>query len=175
MEKAIRAFQFLFNILNHICIVVVTIYVTWHCFLMNLSDKFIVQYDMHVWLCTLGYQLMMAEAILTLYSSNCWSFFYAPKTKRTLHWLIQVIGSLMAIVGTTVFYSTRQFHFQTTHSITGLISLIFAVVGCINGIAAINTQKVYKKYRIRPVVSKMFHKFIGIASFVLGMMSLFYG
>lgn len=114
----------------------------------------------------------MAEAILTLYSSNCWSFFHTPKTKRSIHWIMQVVGSLMAIVGTTILYPQRTIHFKSIHAITGLISIIFAVIACINGIAAINPQNVYKNYRIRPVVSKIFHNFVGISSFVLGKISV---
>lgn len=110
----------------------------------------------------------MAEAIMTLYSSNCWSFFYAPKTKRTIHWIMQVVGSSLAIIGTVILYPTRKSHFKTIHSITGLISLVFAAIACINGIAAINPHSVFKKYRIRPVVSKLYHNFVGLSSFVLG-------
>lgn len=112
----------------------------------------------------------MAEAILTLYESNCWSFFHTPKTKRRIHWIMQTIGSLMAIVGTAILVPQRKSHFMTIHAITGLISLIFAVIACANGMAALNTLFVLKKFQIRPVVSKIAHNFVGLASFILGEM-----
>lgn len=110
----------------------------------------------------------MAEAILTLYSSNCWSFFHTPKTKRNMHWVIQVIGSTMAIVGTAILIPERSTHFHSVHSITGLVSLILIVVALINGIAALWPLEFYMKSQIRPIISKILHNSIGVASFVLG-------
>lgn len=54
METVKQGFQVYFNMLNHICIGVVTVHVTWYCYLMILSGKFTVTYHLHVWLSTLG-------------------------------------------------------------------------------------------------------------------------
>lgn len=117
------------------------------------------------------YQLLMAEAILALYSNNCWSFFNSSRTKRNLHWIIQVIGSIMAIVGTVILMPGRLSHFKTIHGITGLVSLISAVVALANGVAALWPRAIQRRFRIRPVVSKIFHNLIGISTFVLGTVS----
>lgn len=110
----------------------------------------------------------MAEAILTLYASNGWSFFHSPRTKRNIHWIIQIIGSIMSIVGTLILYPKRTTHFNTIHSVTGLISFIFTVIALINGIAALWPVQFYSNYNIRPVVSKIVHNFVGIFAFVFG-------
>lgn len=110
----------------------------------------------------------MAESILTLYSNNYWSLFLTPKTKRNVHWILQVIGSAMAIFGTIVLYLRRKKHFKHTHSILGLISLILVLISGFNGISALWSQEIYKKYRVRPVISKIFHNLIGTAAFVVG-------
>lgn len=116
----------------------------------------------------LQYQLLMAEAILTLYSSNCWSFFHTPRTKRNMHWVIQVIGSTFAIVGTAILIPERSTHFQSAHSITGLVSLILTIIALINGIMALWPLEFYMKFQIRPIVLQIAHNSIGVASFVFG-------
>lgn len=110
----------------------------------------------------------MTEAILTLYASNGWSFFHSPRTKRNIHWIIQVIGSTMAIIGTVILYPKRTEHFNTVHSIAGYISFALVVISLINGIAALWPVQFYSKYNIRPVVSKIIHNCFGIFAFVFG-------
>lgn len=191
-----KAFEIYFNMLNHICIGIVAVHVTWYCIQMQLTGKFYIEYHLHVWLSTIGvrkqlhwkfvlffflckvfwfslvsfpqYQILMAEAILTLYSSNGWSFFHSPNTKKTLHWVLQVVGSVMAIAGTVILYPKRTKHFLSIHSITGLVSMILIVVSVINGILAHRRPSFYRKVKIRPVVFKIFHNFTGIATFVIG-------
>lgn len=156
-----------FNMLNHLLIGSVSLYATWR-FYNNLRSGDFPEYQWHVWLSIIGYQLLMAEAILTLYSSNSWSFFHSTKTKRTLHWVIQVIGSICAISGTVILYPTRRKHFYSIHGITGLVSLIILVIGAINGIVALWSREFYKIVRVKPVVSKFFHNFVGVSAYVIG-------
>lgn len=68
------------------------------------------------------YQFFMTEAILALYSANSWSFFHIFKTKRNIHWIIQIFASIFAIVGTICVYWGRPSHFATVHSVTGTIN-----------------------------------------------------
>lgn len=61
----------------------------------------------------------MAEAILALYSGNTWSRLHTTKTKRRIHWILQVIGSAMIIVGLVYEYNLHRRHFRDIHAITG--------------------------------------------------------
>lgn len=110
----------------------------------------------------------MAESILVIYSTNSWSFFHSSKTKRTIHWMIQVVGSIFAIAGTVILYLPRKRHFATIHSVTGLISLIFLVISLINGIAALWSYEFSKVFRIKAVYPKLFHNVMGLGTFVVG-------
>lgn len=130
----VQKWETYFSVLNHILIGSVSLFVTWHCYHFGITA-----YTMHVWLSTIGvslkenrhffslkilsmpfqYQLLMTEAILALYSSNCWSFFHVVRTKRTIHWIMQLFGSIFAIIGTVCVYWGRPTHFMTIHSITG--------------------------------------------------------
>lgn len=63
----------------------------------------------------------MCESILSLYKQNSWSTVHCKRTKTNLHWILQAIGSTMAIAGMVVEYLTRQSHFRSIHSQLGKI------------------------------------------------------
>lgn len=137
----------------------------------------------------------MAEAILALYSTNSWSLFHAFKTKRNLHWIVQIFATIFAIVGTICVYWGRPTHFMTVHSVTGiyckkkvcpkwqvrdskafvdiihhlgLISLILVVIVAFNGVPAMWSFEFRKWSRIHPVYLKLFHNVSGLFAFILG-------
>lgn len=60
METFIKMFHSYSNVLNHICIGVVTTHVTWYCYLMIQSGKFTAQYHLHVWLSTIGVRYILS-------------------------------------------------------------------------------------------------------------------
>lgn len=118
----------------------------------------------------LQYQLLMTQSILAFYSENVWSKEHTRKTQRTLHWLLQAIGSTAAIIGMIIEIVIRQQngwpHFSSKHSIVGLIAGIFTLIGMMNGISALWSVEL-RKY-VRPVYFKLAHNFTGISAFVLG-------
>lgn len=78
MDTIKKMFQSYFNVLNHICIGVVTVHVTWYCYLMIQSGKFTVQYHMHVWLSTIGVRYIVHEDIyfeIRIVHWKCWQYF----------------------------------------------------------------------------------------------------
>lgn len=112
----------------------------------------------------------MTQSILAFYSENIWSKDHSRNTQKTLHWLLQAIGSTAAVVGMIVEFVSRwqngKFHFTTTHSVVGLIAGIFTLVGMLNGISALWSVEL-RKYAC-PVYFKLAHNSIGISAFVLG-------
>lgn len=79
-------------------------------------------FPLHAFLCTVGYQLFMAEAILVYYAPNSWSYFLSYKTKRHLHWILHLIGAMFIIAGNIHISIIRTTpHFATWHAITGII------------------------------------------------------
>lgn len=112
------------------------------------------------------YQLLMTEAIMALYAQNVWSQYHSHYVKRTIHWVLQAIGSSMAIVGIIIEYVNRPTHFRTKHSVIGLIATIFTLIGFMNGTSALWSFEI-RKY-VAPVFMKYFHVWTGILAFVLG-------
>lgn len=82
-------------------------------------------FPLHAFLSTVGYQLFMAEAILVFYAPNSWTYFLSNKTKKHLHWILQLIGAIFIISGNVLISVIRRTpHFATAHAITGLNATI---------------------------------------------------
>lgn len=116
------------------------------------------------------FQLLMAQAIMTFYSFNLWSKRLPRQTQRTLHWILQVIGSSAALLGIIIEFIGRwqksKDHFISTHSTIGLIAGIFMLITLLGGVSALWSTKL-KKYA-RPIHFKLAHNFSGISVFILG-------
>lgn len=121
----------------------------------------------------LQYQFLMCEAIMSLYQQNSWTVLHTKRTKTNLHWVLQAIGSSMAIGGMLLYVVNRDQHFDSLHGQLGLASGIFTCIGILNGTSALWAKELYRF--VKPVYSKLFHNVIGIVAFVLGMASLIVG
>lgn len=108
----------------------------------------------------------MCEGILSFYKTNSWSNIHSPRTKANIHWIFLAIGSVLAIAGMIILYQDRSTHFQTIHSQLGLASGVITILGVLNGTSALWSKELYRF--VKPVYTKIFHNFIGIAAFVIG-------
>lgn len=113
----------------------------------------------------------MTQSIMAFYSENVWSSGFSRQSKRTIHWMLQALGSTLAIVGFILEFVSRwqkgKVHFNSTHSVLGLIAIIFTVIAMCNGISALWSTEL-KRY-VRPAYLKLGHNIVGIAAFVIGM------
>lgn len=112
----------------------------------------------------------MTESIMAFYSYNVWSKQHTRQTQRTVHWVLQAIGSCAAIASMITEYVGRENlskgHFMTTHSKIGLAAGIFTLAGMLNGVSALWSKEL-KRY-LRPVYFKFAHNINGITAFILG-------
>lgn len=165
--------KFVVNTITHVFIGFVFIYTMWICWKYGLEKIF----AWHVVLCMTGFNLLMAEAILLFYSGNTWSQALLNPQRRTVHWVLQVIGSLCVIVGICLEYYWRDInnkrHFHDTHSILGLVALILMLLSMTNGLGALYSVELRRK--IKPMYMKLGHQFVGLSCFVIGMVTLFMG
>lgn len=112
----------------------------------------------------------MAQAILTFYPENVWSKKLTRSQKRTLHWMLQVTGSMAAIIGMIIEYVGREqkgkSHFKSIHALFGLSAGILALISLMGGISTLWSIEL-KKYA-RPIYIKLTHILFGIVAFGLG-------
>ncbi|XP_071633566.1 transmembrane reductase CYB561D2 isoform X1 [Temnothorax longispinosus] len=162
-----RIFVSALDTINHILIALVTVYLVYHA-----AKEYSVT-NVHVILCTIGYVLLMSEAIIVLASDNVLTSSLSRRANKHLHWILQAIGLILNLVGVGVMYNVKSVHFVSIHGITGLASLVIVCVMTVFGYPVWIAWKL-RKY-MRPVTTKFFHNFLGIAGFVIGMVSQCYG
>lgn len=119
--------------------------------------------------------MLMAEGILALAPGNVWSYLVSRRTKILLHWLLQLIGAVMSTVGTWFEYKNRSAgrHLNNKHELLGFVSLVFMFITVGNGVFNLYNQELAKY--VKPVYQKAFHNVLGIVTFVIGMVSIYYG
>ncbi|XP_022826722.1 uncharacterized protein LOC111356551 [Spodoptera litura] len=127
----------------------------------------------HIILCVLGYQLLMAQAILSLSPHNGWSVHLKLVDKKRAHWILQTVGSALAIVGSFLKIVDKNVHWNTNHGIFALIALVFTVISLVNGLTSLYA---YEFRRFLPsTLSKLTHICAGTIAFVASCISLCYG
>lgn len=113
----------------------------------------------------------MTQSIMAFYSENVWSSGLSRQSKRTIHWMLQALGSTLAIIGFILELVSRlqkgKVHFNSTHSVLGLIAIVFTLIAMCNGVSALWSTEL-KRY-VRPVYLKLAHNTAGLAAFVVGM------
>lgn len=109
------------NALNHVLNAAAAFYMTLYSIRQGWAAM-----TWHIFLTTVGYQLLMTEAIMTLYAPNSWSYFHSRRTKRHLHWILQSVAAVFIIVGNLFITVIRKTpHFKSAHAVTGNIRLKF--------------------------------------------------
>ncbi|KZC10401.1 hypothetical protein WN55_01830 [Dufourea novaeangliae] len=129
--------------------------------------------ELHVSLCTVGYILLMSEAIVVLAGESVLTNFLSRRAKDHVHWILQVLGVICNIAGVYFMYEVKKVHFRSIHAILGLASLILMIPLTVLGYPVLVAVKLRKL--IRPVIVKFGHNLVGTLCFVLGMASQCYG
>lgn len=107
------------NNVNHALIGITTFYTVWYCLKYRFTDKV----TLHAYMTVIGYQVLMAEAIMTYYKANTYTLFTHKIQKNRIHWIMQAVGALFSIVGTVIEVIHREqsgrTHWSTPHSYYG--------------------------------------------------------
>lgn len=61
----------------------------------------------------------MGQAVLSISKYNGWSQALKHKERRTAHWILQVIGSALAIAGSIIRINAVENSYTTAHGILG--------------------------------------------------------
>lgn len=172
-RTVVETIKLVLNTINHVFIGIIFVYTCWICY----RNGFELIFTWHVILCMFGFHVLMAESIMVFYSGTTWAQAFTQPQRRTIHWVMQVIGSICIIVGIGLeiyFRETKnKRHFSSPHSILGLVSLILLVLSMCNGVGSLYAVELRR--RIKPIYLKLSHHFIGLACFVLGMAAVVLG
>lgn len=121
MNKMWHYLGLCFNLVNHIMILSTAVYI--QIVVWNIPFKTL---QWHIALTAIGYQLLIAEAILTFSSMNFWSTFLSQNAKMIIHLILQVLGSGLAIAGVVVQLNEKDwsFNWDSNHTIFGKYFLV---------------------------------------------------
>ncbi|CAK1543091.1 unnamed protein product [Leptosia nina] len=167
---ALKIFQATLNILSHLLIGIVVGVSLIFSFRNGLPLGATM---LHIVLCVVGYQLLMAEAILSLSADNGWSGVLRFRDKRRAHTILQVVGAALAIAGSFIKIIDKTRNFNTLHGRFGLVALVFTTVSLVNGLTSLYA---FEWRRFCPGnISKITHICFGIVAFAASSISLCYG
>ncbi|XP_043284834.1 uncharacterized protein [Venturia canescens] len=156
----------LVELTNHALIFLVTGYV------LYLAGKQLSVTNAHAGLLTVGYVLLMSEAIAALSGESILTRNFSRRIISHVHWVLQCLGGAFSIAGFVIMYQVKEIHFKSIHAILGISSLVIMLVLTIFGVPVMYATSLRKV--MRPVTTKMCHNFLGISCFVLGMASQCY-
>jgi hypothetical protein len=90
-----QKFEICLNTLNHALIAICAFYTFWY---VN-NYGFDKPHTWHVFWCATGFQLLMAEGILAMYSGNTFTLFATRTERKWLHGLLQATGGIFGLIG----------------------------------------------------------------------------
>ncbi|CAG9123816.1 unnamed protein product [Plutella xylostella] len=121
----------IFNTITHMVIGGVTLVAIVFALRPGFSDDF----RQHIIMCTVGYIMLMCEAVLTFNSNNAWSHTLYHSQKKVAHLAVQVAGSSLALAGCIIRISGYGGkHFSTAHGVTGWLAFILTFISLIGGV-----------------------------------------
>ncbi|CAH2090348.1 unnamed protein product [Euphydryas editha] len=127
----------------------------------------------HIVLCVIGYQLLMAEAILCLCPNSGWADGLRLVDKRRVHWILQILGSVLGIFGSIIKSLDKSVNWNTLHGQYGLVAMVFTSVSLVNGLTSLYAYE-FRKY-LPGNISKITHICFGTIAFAASGISLCYG
>jgi hypothetical protein len=92
-RSALGKLEVCVNTLNHAFIAIATFYTFWYC----INYGFDKDHTLHVFLASLGYILLMAEGIMSMYSGNTFTLFMTRSQKTNIHWILQAAGGSLGL------------------------------------------------------------------------------
>ncbi|XP_013097287.2 uncharacterized protein LOC106080439 [Stomoxys calcitrans] len=152
--------------LNRLLIGFVTIYMCWMCLRVELQEI-----PFHAILCTVGFVCLMSEGLMAHYRGNAWTKLCNRIEKTRTHWLLQLIGSIVGLVGVGIKICIEDIHFHTLHGIVGLVTTILLLLGLVSGLSALYANEM--RNFMQPLFNKTLHNMWGLMTYTLVMASMY--
>lgn len=129
-------------------------------------------FQWHIVLCVIGYQLFMPYAMICL-QSDSWISALSYTHRRRAHWIMQLLGSILAFIGSVIMMSLKTVNFNSLHGKFALAALLFTIASLANGVSSLYARQLHRY--IPPRVSMFSHTLIGTLAFLLSSVCLIYG
>lgn len=159
----------LVNFLANFLMFAIAGFITYHCF-----NKATVLFSWHPSFMAVGYLVLMSQAVLTLSGANLLTYQRHHKTRVFIHWLLQAVAGVLITIAFVCIVLNKirmgKAHFQTTHGLFGLITVILTLVSIGGGVF---TKYGYQLRSVmRPIYSKIMHGVAGTVTYMLGAVTI---
>ncbi|XP_072942987.1 transmembrane reductase CYB561D2-like [Epargyreus clarus] len=124
----------------------------------------------HIYCCVIGYVILMAQAILAMNPYNSWSNILLHQDKKICHWVMQILGSIIALAGGIIQITNRNIirHFSTAHGVLGLIAMILTVLSLVGGVFNIYSSRL----RLNVTLVRICHMTLGCLVIITAFLAL---
>ncbi|KAM9133364.1 transmembrane reductase CYB561D2 isoform 1-T2 [Pangshura tecta] len=130
-------------------------------------------FSWHPFLMSLAFSFLMTEALLIFSPESSLLRSFSRKAKVRFHWALQLLALLCALLGLAIIsynkYLNSKAHFVTWHGLTGLLTVLYASMQCIGGVALLY-PKLMKNWTLAKL--KVYHATSGLVGYLLGCASL---
>ncbi|KAL9704176.1 hypothetical protein quinque_007694 [Culex quinquefasciatus] len=159
----------LVNLLANFLMFAIAGFITYHCF-----NKATVLFSWHPTFMAVGYLVLMSQAVLTLSGANLLTYQRHHKTRVLVHWLLQAVAGVLITIAFVCIVLNKirmgKAHFQTTHGLFGLITVVLTLVSIGGGVF---TKYGYQlRSVVRPIYSKIMHGVAGTVTYILGSVTI---
>uniref|UniRef100_A0A1Q3F7E3 ascorbate ferrireductase (transmembrane) n=1 Tax=Culex tarsalis TaxID=7177 RepID=A0A1Q3F7E3_CULTA len=159
----------LVNVLANFLMFAIAGFITYHCF-----NKATVLFSWHPTFMAAGYLVLMSQAVLTLSGANLLTYQRHHKTRVLIHWLLQALAGVLITIAFVCIVLNKirmgKAHFQTTHGLFGLITVVLTLVSIGGGVF---TKYGYQlRSMVRPIYSKIMHGIAGTVTYILGSVTI---
>ncbi|XP_070508550.1 probable transmembrane reductase CYB561D1 [Chironomus tepperi] len=135
----------------------------------TVQDAGIILYTFHPSLMAIGYLILMAQGILGMSNRSIFTESISHDRRVKLHWISQTFALILITIAQTSIFVNKNIngypHYQTIHSICGLVTYIMTLCGTVGGICN-NYSSSLRKF-MKPVQLKVGHGFAGSLVYVL--------
>lgn len=109
---------------------------------------------------------------MAYYRGNVWTHVCHRPEKARFHWVLQLCGSIIGLIGIVIKIFLEEVHFHTRHGIIGLATMIILFISLLSGLSSLYAAEL--KGRLQPRFNKTLHNIIGLITFTLAMLSMYY-
>ncbi|XP_061473850.1 transmembrane reductase CYB561D2 [Rhineura floridana] len=133
-------------------------------------------FSWHPFLMSLAFSFLMTEALLAFSPESSLLRSFSRKARVRFHWALQLLSLTSAVLGLAIIsyykYLKGKDHFVTWHGLTGLLTVLYASMQCMGGLALLY-PKLMKNWTLTKL--KLYHATSGLIGYILGCASLMLG
>lgn len=119
----------------------------------------------------------MSHAILSMADNNFLTVTLNYQNRVTVHWILQTSALILITVAQTCIFlhknNLKKDHYQTTHSLFGLVTYLLTVMASLGGIPTKFSFRL--KSIVKPTITKIIHSFAGLLTYILAIITICLG